>query len=147
LANYLGSDSGTGGWKGTKIKAHLDLNYLAARLASSTADAPVKKGILRPFGGVEIWRGQSQIPQTRVIAEFGWLAHFKPSEQATSGPGKIEDIWLATGGIRFFLHRYAALDVGVRYQSNYDGLSESTLQTQLRLGLPTHLIRSRIIGI
>ena len=141
VANFLTQEeeSVTGGWMGTKVKAHLGLSYMAARLTSMPAEAR-KKDFLRPFGGLEIWRGRSRVPQTRVMAEFGWMAHFKNQLE-------IEDIWVATGGIRFFFHRYAAIDIGVRYQSNYDGLSESTLQTQFRLGWPTHLIRDRIIGL
>ena len=142
LANYRDEAEGasvSGGWMGTKVKAHLGLGYLAARLASDRSGME-KKTFLRPFGGLEIWRGRASVPQTRVMAEFGWLAHFED-------PNRIEDVWVASGGIRFFFHRYASLDIGVRYQSNYDGLSESTLQTQFRLGWPTHLIRDRIIGI
>ena len=141
FANYLTPREGaavSGGWMGTKMKAHLGLNYMAARLTSSPTEEALKESFLRPFGGVEIWRGAG-VPQTRVMAEFGWMAHFKD-------PQKIDEVWVATGGIRFFFHRYAAFDVGVRYQSDYDGLSESTLQTQFRIGWPTHLIRNRIIG-
>ncbi len=142
MANFLTPEEGaaaSGGWMGTKLKAHFGLSYLAARLTSGLTEAH-KKAFVRPFGGVEIWRGGSSIPHTRVMAEFGWMAHFKPEQQ-------IDDIWVGIGGIRFFVHRYATLDIGVRYQSNYEGLSESTLQTQLRLGWPTHLIRNRFIGI
>ena len=141
VANFLTPNEGaaaSGGWRGTKMKAHVGLSYVAARLTSPTTKT--NKGFLRPFGGLEIWRGRSRVPQTRVMAEFGWMTHFK-------NPRQIEDIGVAIGGIRFFFHRYAALDIGVRYQSNYDGLSESTLQAQLRLGWPTHLIRDRIVGL
>ena len=142
VANFLTPDEGTaasGGWMGTKLKAHVGMSYVAARLTSSPTEA-LKKGFLRPFGGLEIWRGPSGVPHSRVMAKFGWMAHFKDQQQ-------IEDIWVAMGGIRFFFHRYAAFDIGVRYQSDYDGLSESTLQTQVRLGWPTHLIRDRLVGL
>ena len=131
----------TGGWLGTKVKGHLGVTYLDARLDNS--GPAVKKGFLRPFGGVEIWRGGTQVPHTRVMAEVGWMPHFT----ADGAKKIITDEWVAVGGIRFFYHRYGSFDIGVRYQSNYEGLSESTLQAQLRLGWPTHLIRERIIGM
>ena len=140
-ANFATAAEGaaaTGGWLGTKVKGHFGVTYLDARLDNS--GAAIKKGFLRPFGGVEIWRGDTQVPHTRVMAEVGWLPHFASVE-------KIRDEWVAVGGIRFFYHRYGSFDIGVRYQSNYDGLSESTLQAQLRLGWPTHLIRDRIVGM
>ena len=143
VANFASPEEGrsaSGGWKGTKVKGHFGLNYLDARMNSGEVER--RKSFLRPFGGVEVWRGDASLPQTRVMAEFGWAPHFKPENQ-----GQIEDVWVAMGGIRFFYHRYGTFDIGVRYQSNYEGLSESTLQARLRLGWPTHLIRDRIIGI
>ncbi len=140
VANFLTPEEGaaaSGGWMGTKLKAHVGLTYVAARMTSAAME--MDEAFLRPFGGLEIWRGRSSVPQTRVMAEVGWMTHFKNQQQ-------IEEILVAIGGIRFFVHRYAAFDIGVRYQSNYDGLSESTLQAQMRLGWPTHLVRERILG-
>ena len=144
LANFSSPEEGAsadGGWKGTKIKVHLGLGYVNGNLTYRDS-IDVRDSFLRPFGGVEMWRGSSRIPQSRIIAEFGWLPHFK----GAYGEERVEDIWAVASGVRFFWHRYGTVDVGVRYQSNYDSLAESTIQVKFRMGWPTHLIRDRIVG-
>lgn len=140
IANFLepGEGATTGdGWKGIKIRTHLGVDYVNARLTPSTVE---EKNFWRPIGGIEIWRGNSRIPFARIMAELGWNVHFKNEEQ-------IKDIWVVTGGMRFFWHSYGTIDFGARYQSNYEGLSELAMQAQFRLHLPTHLLRDRIVGV
>jgi len=147
VANFATPGEGAskgGGWKGAKVKAHLGLDYVNATLTASEIDVDEKGSFIRPFAGLEMWRGGAQIPQSRIVAEFGWAAHF---DRDKDGNEEIDDVWIVVGGVRFFWHRYGTVDIGVRYQSNYDELVESTIQIQFRMGWPTHLIRDRIIGL
>ncbi len=136
LANYLTPGEGAapgGGWKGIKVKTHLGLKYLDPRVASDDGSGA---SFLRPFGGFEVWRKDAR---ARIMGELDWSADFVT-------PDKIDEVWVATGGVRFFFSKHVAADIGVRYQSNFDGLSESVLHSKLRFSLPTHLIRKRLVG-
>ena len=136
LTNYLTPREGAapgGGWKGVKLKTHLGLKYIDPRVASGSGSAG---SFLRPFGGFEMWRKDAK---ARIMGELDWSANFVT-------PDKIDEVWIATGGVRFFFSKHVAADIGVRYQSNFNGLSESVLHSKLHFSLPTHLIRKRLVG-
>ncbi len=136
LANYLTAEAGSeigGGWQGIKAKTHLGLIFVDPRLTSSTKEG---HGFWRPFGGFELWRKDSR---ARIMGELAWNADFQPG-------GGIEEIWMATGGVRFFFSKHVTADIGVKHQSNQQGLSDSVMQFKLRMALPTHLLRERIVG-
>ena len=136
LANYLTPREGAapdGGWKGIKVKTHVGFKYVDPRLVSKDGSSG---SFLRPFGGFEVWRKDTK---ARIMGELDWAANFK-------SPEKVEDVWIATGGVRFFFSKHVAADIGVRYQSNFVGLSESVIHSKLRFSLPTHLIRKRLVG-
>ena len=149
LANFSSPQEGataSGGWKEIKIRAHLGFTYLDAELTRVETE---RENFLRPLGGLEVWKGGAQIPHSRLMADLGWVVQFKP-DQGSDGEieevATIEDILVASVGVRFFYHRYGTLDIGARYQSDYDGVTDSTIHAKLRLSMPTHLIRDRIIG-
>lgn len=136
LANYLTPEAGSeagGGWQGIKAKAHLGLIFVDPRITPSPANS---RGFWRPFGGFELWRKDSR---ARIMGELGWNADFQPG-------GRVEPIWMATGGVRFFFSKHVTADIGVKHQSNQQGLSESVMQFKLRMVVPTHLLRERIVG-
>jgi hypothetical protein len=139
MANFLpGQESHSrAGWKGIKAKAHLGLNYIDARLSSDLGER--QRHVWRPIGGFEVWKKDSR---ARIVGEMSWNAHFAPGEQG----GRIEDIRVVTGGVRFFFSKHVTLDVGIRHQDNYGGLSESTIQTKLHFSIPTHTLRERVVG-
>jgi hypothetical protein len=131
LSNYA-SPQGTG-WQGIKINTHLGANYIDANLD----DGAVKKHFWRPVLGFEVWRDNAK---ARIIGEMGWNVHFTRA-------GKIEDIRVLVAGVRFFFSKHVTFDLGVRHQNNYDGISSSTIQSRLHIGLPTHVLRDRITGL
>lgn len=126
--------SSRAGWKGVKFKGHLGLVYTDAVLSVDQVDR--KRHFLRSIGGFEAWKEDS-----RIIGELSWTADFQPEEG-----GRIEDIRVVTGGVRFFFSKHVTFDVGVRHQDNYGGLSESTIQTKLHFSVPTHTLRERVVG-
>ncbi len=136
LANFLTPEEGNevaGGWQGIKVKTHLGMIYVDPRITPSPQKA---QGFWKPFGGFELWRKDSR---ARIMGELGWNADFQPG-------GRIEQIWMATGGVRFFFSKHVTADIGVKHQSNQQGLSESVMQFKLRMSFPTHLLRERIVG-
>lgn len=136
MANFLTPEAGSeaaGGWQGIKVKTHLGMIYVDPRLTPSPEKA---QGFWKPFGGFELWRKDSR---ARIMGELGWNADFQPG-------GRIEEIWMATGGVRFFFSKHVTADIGVKHQSNQQGLSESVMQFKLRMSFPTHLLRERIVG-
>jgi hypothetical protein len=136
LANFLTPEEGNevaGGWQGIKVKTHLGMLYVDPRLTPSPSKA---QGFWKPFGGFELWRKDSR---ARIMGELGWNADFQPG-------GQVEEIWIATGGVRFFFSKHVTADIGVKHQSNQQGLSESVMQFKLRMSFPTHLLRERIVG-
>ena len=88
--------------------------------------------------GFEVWRDNSR---ARVVGELNWMTSFDDANGGT-----IEDVRVVSGGVRFFFSKHATFDIGVRQQSNYDGIAESAIQTKLTLHLPTHTFRDRVVG-
>jgi hypothetical protein len=141
VANFdLGDASKpNGGWHGVKIVSHLGANYLDARIEQSLdEEIVIRERFWRPLVGLEVWRSDAR---ARIIAELAWSAHFMPENG-----GSIEALRVTTGGVRFFFSKHVTFDAGIRHQSNYDGLSESTIQTKLHFTVPTHRFRSRVVG-
>jgi hypothetical protein len=125
----------TAGWNGVKMKTHLGAKYIDARLdgANTTAGA-----FWRPIGGIEIWKSDAR---ARVVGEVNWIADFE-----NDGGERIDVVRVVTGGVRYFFSKHTTLDLGVRHQSNYDGLAESAIQTRLSFSIPTHTFRDRVVG-
>ncbi|MBT4500754.1 MAG: hypothetical protein HOC74_23685 [Gemmatimonadetes bacterium] len=138
IANFTPGQetSSRAGWKGVKFKSHLGFSYTDASLGVDQVDR--KRNFWRPIGGFEAWKEDSR---ARIIGELSWNADFKPEDG-----GRIEDIRVVTGGVRFFFSKHVTFDVGVRHQDNYGGLSESTIQTKLHFSIPTHTLRERVVG-
>ena len=139
LANFATSEEGAaaaGGWQGIKVRTHLGLIYVDPNLSNSAGSLRMAGGFWKPFGGLELWRRDSR---ARVMAELGWNADFGPQ-------GGIEAIAVVTGGVRFFFSKHVTADIGIKHQSDYHGLSESVMQFKIRMALPTHLLRDRIVG-
>ncbi|MSR82815.1 MAG: hypothetical protein EXS58_07800 [Candidatus Latescibacteria bacterium] len=139
LANFPSSDEGSaavGGWEGIKVKAHLGLIYVDPNMQSTGQEISGQEGFWRPYGGLELWRRDSR---ARVMAELAWNADFGPQ-------GRIEKIATVTGGVRFFFSKHVTADIGVKHQSDYHGLSELVMQFKVRMAVPTHLLRERVVG-
>lgn len=123
------------GWRGVKIKGHGGMKYVDGRLdgAGTAANA-----FWRPAGGVELWKNDAR---ARVLAEVNWIPSFEHV-----GGDRIDIVRVVTGGVRYFFSKHTTFDIGVRHQSNYDGLAESAIQARLNLSMPTHKLRDRIVG-
>jgi hypothetical protein len=92
----------------------------------------------RPVVGFEVWRDNSR---ARVVGELNWMTRFDDANG-----GIIDVVRVVSGGVRFFFSKHATFDIGVRQQSNYDGIAEAAIQTKLTLHLPTHTFRDRVVG-
>lgn len=126
----------TAGWAGIKLKGHMGMKYVDAQMVAGTEERAA--AFWRPVGGFEVWKNDAR---ARIVGELNWLAAFDRHDGAP-----IEAVRVATGGIRYFFSRHVTFDIGVRHQSNYDGLAESAIQARLNLSLPTHRFRERVVG-
>ena len=138
LANYPDEQYATdprAGWNGLKVKSHMGMKYIDAQLDGA---APTGTSFWRPVGGIELWKNDAR---ARVIGEINWIPGFE-----RNGGERIELVRVVTGGVRYFFSKHATFDIGVRHQSNYDGLAESAIQAKLNLSLPTHSFRDRVVG-
>jgi hypothetical protein len=134
-------ESAAAGWNGVKLQTHLGLKYMDARLERGTDPIGMteKTGTFwRPVVGFEVWRDNSR---ARVVGELNWMTRFDD----VNG-GVIDVVRVVSGGVRFFFSKHATFDIGVRQQSNYDGIAEAAIQTKLTLHLPTHTFRDRVVG-
>ena len=141
LANHAPEDvaSRRAGWKGVKFQAHVGAKYIDSRL-SRGKDTPTdtERTFWRPLGGFEVWRDDAR---ARIVGEFNWITGFDDANG-----GSIEVIRVISGGVRFFFSKHATFDIGVRQQSNYEGIAESAIQTKVTFHLPTHSFRDRVVG-
>ena len=143
IANHAPEDveSAAAGWNGLKLQTHAGFKYMDARLRRGTDPghmSEIEKTFWRPVFGFEVWRDNSR---ARVVGELNWMTSFDDANNGT-----IEDIRVVSGGVRFFFSKHATFDIGVRQQSNYDGIAESAIQTKVTFHLPTHTLRDRVVG-
>ena len=145
LANYPlpeHATAPTAGWNGLKVKAHGGVKYIDAKLEDR--DSGARAGYWRPVAGVELWKDDAR---ARVVGELNWLIGLDADRTAGSPPAeRLEVIRCITGGVRFFFSKHATFDIGIRHQSNYDGIAESAIQTRVNLAIPTHVFRDRVVG-
>lgn len=138
VANYPREEYATeptAGWAGLKVKGHAGMKYVDAQLEATT---DTRAAFWRPVGGVELWKNDAR---ARVVGELNWIAAFD-----REGGQPIEAVRVVTGGIRFFFSKHATFDIGVRNQSNYNGIAESAIQAKINLSLPTHAFRDLAVG-
>ncbi len=128
------------------LSVHAGLDIFDARLTSSVMEEQgldeVKKNFLGPFAGLDMWVTE----RGKAMAEFGWTTDFKYAEDGIQREGDIESIWMAILGVRFFPTNYLAADVGVRYQENYEGVSDANIEIKLDLSIPTHVLYEQARG-
>lgn len=122
------------------LSLHAGLDIFDARLKSNVMEGQkkeeAKKNFFLPFGGLDIWVTE----RGKAMAEFGWTTNFNYVENGLQKDEDIESIWVALLGVRFFLTRYIAVDVGVRYQQNYAGVSDANIESKIDISIPTHLL-------
>jgi hypothetical protein len=137
LANYpeeaLATDP-RAGWHGLKVKGHLGMKYIDARMDGVQSSSA---SFWRPAGGIELWKNDAR---ARVVGASNWIPGFE------RGGYQIAVVRVVTAGVRYFFSKHATFGIGVRHQSNYDGLAESAIQAKLNLSMPTHKFRDRVIG-
>ena len=49
-------------------------------------------------------------------------------------------------GVRFFFTQYVTTDVGLRYQGNYDSVTDTNIEARVAVSIPTHLIYERVVA-
>ncbi len=143
VANYARPEQATqptAGWRGLKIKSHVGAKYIDAQLRRADLETSgADQAYWRPVLGIEMWRDDAR---ARVMGELNWIA----GTSVEDGVEHVEAIRTIAGGVRFFFSKHVTFDIGVRHQSNYDGLAESAIQSRLNFSLPTHTWRDRVIG-
>jgi len=122
------------------LSIHAGVDVFDARLKTDVMEqenlVAAKRNFLRPFGGFDIW----VTDRGKAMAEFGWTASFDYAEDGIQEDKDIEPTWVALLGVRFFVTKYTALDVGVRYQKDYEGVSDATIEAKIDTFIPTHLL-------
>ena len=125
------------------ISLHGGVDIFDARLISNIMERQgikeVKQNFVRPFGGFDI----AITERGKAMAEFGWAADFNYNKDGIQQDSDIEPIWVGRLGVRFFITRYTAMDVGVKYQQNYEGVSDAGVEVKFDTFIPTHLIYER----
>ena len=143
VANYPRPEHATeptAGWRGLKIKSHLGAKYIDAQMRRKELETGgANESHWRPVIGIEMWRDDAR---ARVMGELNWIA----GTSVEDGNERVDAIRTVTGGVRFFFSKHVTFDIGVRHQSNYDGLTASAIQSRLNFSLPTHVWRDRVIG-
>ncbi|MBT3346723.1 MAG: hypothetical protein HN712_17850 [Gemmatimonadetes bacterium] len=146
VANYARPEHATepaAGWRGLKIRSHIGMKYMDAQLRSTLDDeGGATQSTWRPVVGFELWRDDAR---ARVIGELNYITGISV-DGLGENEERVEAIRTLTGGVRFFFSKHVTFDIGVRHQSNYDGLAESAIQSRLNFSLPTHVWRDRVVG-
>ena len=119
---------------------HAGVDIFDSRLTTGVMERQniheAKRNFIRPFGGIDIWVTE----RGKAMAEFGWTTNFKYAEDGIQTGDDIEPNWVAMLGVRFFATRHLSADVGVRYQQNYEGVSDASIEVKIDTSIPTHLI-------
>ena len=103
------------------------LNYSGTNALSAPGNA--RDNTISFFAGVERTLNEN----TQSIIEVGGKPQIKFDKSLRSV--KVEELWHIMGGVRFFVTRMIALDAGLKYRSDYDGLSEIEIRSGLTVGI------------
>ena len=130
------------------ISVHGGLDIFDARLKSSIMEEekkdPATKSTLAPFGGLEIWvteKGKTMIEVGRAPC-FAFDLDLPNDDGDPIGEQVDDDIstvWVGTLGVRFFVTRHLAADVGVTYRGDFKGVSDTLIGAKLEISIPTRL--------
>lgn len=144
------------------ISLHGGLDILDARLKTSAMEEAkepdLTKTILAPFGGLEVWvteRGKAMLEFGKApgfifdIYDVGEkYTHDDKTDDDTDSVGiqkkdewdDISEVWVGTLGVRFFITRHVAMDVGVTYRSDFEGVSDMLIGAKFETTVPTSLL-------
>jgi hypothetical protein len=146
------------------ISVHGGLDVVDARLKSSIMEEAKKttptvkdatKSIPAPFGGLEIWVTE----KGKAMIEVGFAPSFEfditaKGEKFLRDDVEITDtddvgiqeaeeditgVLVGTLGVRFFITRHLAADVGVTYRRDFKGVSDTLIGAKLEISIPTRL--------
>jgi hypothetical protein len=102
-------------------------------------EGELKRNLFCPFGGFSVQVN----PRTFVMGDVEVLPEYNFSEELTESTEMIQAGWSATSGVRFYLTRWMATDVGVGYRSRYSGLADATIKAGVNVLVPLSEIRLR----
>lgn len=88
-----------------------------------------RKALVGGQGGIEFISN----PQTRLMIEAGTLPNLKFSDDMKKI--SLEPILYGMGGVRFFFSQFSSVDAGLRYRSDYAGLSETEIRANFNLAI------------
>ncbi len=115
-------------WDEIRIR---DIRYNYDRGGQFPTSAPddITEGILSLSVGLE----HAVNARTHSIFELGSLPEIKFDESMAKL--NIEPLWQGMVGVRFYVRTLTTIDAGIRYRSDYSGLSDVEIRAGLNLGI------------
>jgi hypothetical protein len=90
-----------------------------------------------PFAGI---RAEVN-PKTFLMVEVEQIAEYEfDEEQPVLSTDDISTEWMVIAGVRFFFADWLAVDSGVLYRSDYNGIGDAQIQAGLNINLPMQRI-------
>lgn len=97
----------------------------------------LQRNLWAPFGGLSIQAN----PKTQVMLEIEGLPSYDFAAGRNYGADGIKNIWAGVIGVRFYFANWLAVDTGVRYRSDFDGIADSNIQANINFLLPMGRLR------
>lgn len=92
----------------------------------------LKKNLYAIFCGTDIKAN----PKTKIMIELETVPKFEFQKGGIYDNSAMTSVWSGMIGVRFFFTNWLAIDTGVRYQSDFDGIADSKIQASLNVFLP-----------
>jgi hypothetical protein len=103
------------------------------------------KNLAGPFLGIRV----EVNPKTFLMMEYEHVAKYKFDEKdpdLIKGADNISTEWLVIVGVRFFFLDWLALDTGVMYRGDYNGIGDALISAGLNINLSLPRIAKSLFG-
>ncbi len=103
------------------------------------------KNLAGPFLGIRV----EVNPKTFLMMEYEQIAKYKFDEKdpdLINGAANISTEWLVIAGVRFFFLDWLALDTGVMYRGDYNGIGDALISAGLNINFSLPRIAKSLFG-
>jgi hypothetical protein len=75
-------------------------------------------------------------PRAQIMMEVEGLPSYNFTAGESHDGNDITNIWAGVIGVRFYFTNWMAVDTGVRYRSDFDGIADANIQANINVLLP-----------
>ena len=92
----------------------------------------LRRNLWSPFVGLTVRAN----PKTLVMIEIEGVPQYSFTVHGIHDQDAIDNVWAGVFGVRFYFTNWLAVDTGVKYRSDFDGIADANIQASTNIVLP-----------